>query len=636
MLKQGKKKKSQLYFEAMSSLLFFSIKNANEPLARKLYDFFTKAFYDFRNGKEGKIIEYPPEFYNTIFEANGLLCLTKRRPISTFNDATLFGLFLDEYQGTKLSSTTYDFLWRMIIQSLYYEREDFVFSYWRKAHQLFSIFLKPVERIFDDNGKTINQSEINEWEKERNQFIEFHYAIGGYLMYLKKYKLLKKLVDWTNQIPPKYVLVPETMHEVITMYMEFAQKGEYKNPVYFEQRYPYPEVSGVNADGFIKMWIKRYISILFLRQYTLHTYYTYSKPLEMPSAPKELSEKKRWDDELDILKKYINEYLGNKDFLRELNLENLANPEWFIENNKETPETLINKLKTEIKKEFVKTKDEQGIDPEKEKEFQEKTVSILNKVFDEYFELFQQELIKENYKRFYIGGRYQIMDKAGFAANQEISYLNSDTIVAESVAIELRNLMLNGFALMKKSLYKLKDIELFPAVDRLEINSEEFILIAIGLNLEYYQRLGITNLEKIDNDWSYKGIKVININNSMNELVSFSLFAIRKTDLPNALQIEVPKETIEKFKLDELDSDKHIYGKIIDLHNESNEEIRIEVSQKTEERDLSQKVVVGVDLRTEIRYKTNVNCVQLKAFMQFIDRGEVNKLSEVNKFDIDK
>jgi len=162
-----KNKKSQLYFEAMSSLLFFSIKNADEKLARNLYDFFIEAFVSFRQGKEGKAIEYPSEFYNSIFEANGLLCMSKRRPISTFNDATFFSLFLDEYQGTKLSRITYDFLWRMIIQSLFYEKDDFVFSYWKKAHQLFSIFLKPVDRKFDDNGQIVNQLEIIEREKEK-------------------------------------------------------------------------------------------------------------------------------------------------------------------------------------------------------------------------------------------------------------------------------------------------------------------------------------------------------------------------------------------------------------------------------------------------------------------------------------
>lgn len=628
--------KETLYFEAVSSLLFFSIQKADEPLSRKLLEFYFDCFFTFRNNKKNKIIEYPQEYYDAIFEANGLLCLQKRRPISYFNDSTLFALFIDEYQETKFSPTTYQFLWKLIVQSLYYDRDDFIFSYWKKAHQLFNLFLKPLDKEFNDKWEVINNEQIKEREFERQEFLEFHYAIGGYLMYLEKYKLLRKVIYWTNQTPPKYVLVPETMQEVITKYMEIAKIGEYRNPVYFEQKYPYPEVSGVSANEIIRMWIKRYISILFLRQYTLHSYYTFSRPLEMPSAPKELGEKKRWDDELDILKKFVSEYLGNKEILQQLKFENLADSQWFNKNNKETPDILIDKLRFEIKEEFVKIKDEQGVDPEKEKAFQEKTVSIINSVFSEYSKIFQQNNHTKNYKSFYILGRYQLMDKAGFAANQEISYLNSDTVVAESVAIELRNLMLNGYALMKRVTYKLNDIDIFPAVEKLDINSNDYILISIGLNLEYFLKLGIEKLKKENDIWSYDGFEILNINNSINDLVSHSLFVLRKEDLPNALQIDIPQEIRDKYRLVELDSEKHIYGKIIDLHAEENKAIRNEVALKSEESNLSQKVVVCVDLRTEIRYKTDTKCVQLKTFMQFIDRGLVNKLSDIKKFNLDE
>lgn len=632
--RNNKTSKETLYFEAVSSILFFSIQKADEPLSRKLLEFYFDCFISFRKDKKDKIIEYPQEYYDAVFEANGLLCLQKRRPISYFNDSTLFALFIDEFQKTKFSPTTYQFLWKLIIQSLYYDRDDFIFSYWKKAHQLFNIFLKPVDNEFNDKWEVINTEQIKERESERQEFSEFHYAIGGYLMYLEKYKLIKKIIYWTNQTPPKYVLVPETMQEVITKYMEIAQKAKYNNPVYFEQKYPYPEVSGVSANEIIRMWIKRYISILFLRQYTLHSYYTFSKPLEMPSAPKELSETKRWDDELDSLKRFVDEYLGNDEILKQLKFENLANNQWFVDNGKETPDSLIDNLKYEIKEEFVKMKDEQGIDPQKEKAFQKKTVSIINSVFNEYSNLFQQDTHKDNYKSFYISGRYQLMDKAGFASKQEISYLNSDSIVAESVAIELRNMMLNGYALMKKTTYKLNDIDIFPAVDKLEINSNDYVLIAIGLNLEYFLRLRITNLKNENDNWSYNGFTILNINNTMNDLVSHSLFVLRKTDMPNALQIDVPKEIKDKYRLDELDSENHIFGKILDLHVEENKAIREEVELKSEESNLSQKVVVCVDLRTEVRYKINTICVQLKSFMQFTDRGLANKLPDIKPFDM--
>ena len=632
----NKTSKQTLYFEAVSSLLFFSIQKADESLSRRLLEFLFDCFISFRVDKKNEIIEYPQEYYNAVFEANGLLCMQKRRPISYFNDSTLFALFIDEYQGTKFSPTTYQFLWKLIVQSLYYDRDDFIFSYWKKAHQLFNLFLKPMDKKFNEDWEVINKDEIKERELERNEFLEFHYAIGGYLMFLGKYKLLKKVIDWTNQTPPKYVLVPETMHEVISKYMEIAQKGEYLNPVYFEQKYPFPEVSGVSANETIRMWIKRYISILFLRQYTLHSYYTYSRPLEMPSAPKELGEQKRWDDELDILKSFINEYLSDSDILHQLKYDKLSDEKWFADNNKETPETLIDKFKSRIKEEFIKIKDEQGIDPDKEKEFQEKTKSILKSTLDKNTKLFKQAPHSDGYKSFYISGRYELMDKAGFAANQEIGYLNSDSIVAQGVAIELGNLMLNGFALMKRVRYVLNDVDVFLAIDKLDINSEEYILLAIGLNLEYYKRLGVSKLENTNGDWVYNGLEIVDVNNSMNDLVSHSLFILRKTDLPNAIQHEVPKETKEKYNLEELDSENHIYGKILDLHDPNNKHIREEVSMESEESNLSQKVVVCVDLRTEIRYKIDTKCVQLKPFRQFIDRGLVNKLSDIKKFDEDE
>lgn len=633
--RKSKINKPQLYFKAISSLLLFSIQKADEPLSRELLEFYFDAFISFRKGKKGMAIEYPQEFYDTIFEANGLLCMRMRRPISDFNDSTLFSLFIDQYQETKISPVTFSFLWKLIIQSLYYDRDDFIFSYWKQAHQLFNFFMKSTEPKFDDNFKTINEKEIKDSEREREEFIEFHYAIGGYLMYLGKYELIQKVVNWTNQKPPKYLLVPETMNEVVKKYMSISQKEEYRNPVYFEQKYPFPEVTGVDANSFIKMWIKRYISVLFIRQYTLHSYYTFSKPLAMPSLPTELSEKKRWNEELDGLKAYVNEYLGKQDVLNQLGLGKLGNPNWFKENEKESPNSLIDNFRSEINEAFKKTIKEQKVDSKKEKEFEEKTAQIINSVFEQYSKIFRTECKELDYGSFYILGRYQLMEKAGFAANQEIAYINSDSVVAESVAIELQNLMLNAFLFMKEKTFKLSNEEIFYAIDQLNINKNDFLIISIGLNLKYFGHLGITNLI-VDNDsWSYKGIKIININNSMNTSVSQSLWVIRKDDLPCISHNEVDKKVREKYKLNEIDKKNHIYGSILDLNAKENKLVRDEVAKSSEDKDLtlSDKVIVCVDLKTEIRYKKNALCIQLKSFSQFEDRGIINKLSDIKNFD---
>jgi len=222
-------KNKKTYFEAIASILFYSIQKADETLARQLLEFYFDTFIKHRIGKANELVDYPPEYYNSVFEANELLCLRKRRTISYFNDSTLFELFLDSFQHTIISQRTYDFIWKCILQVLHYDRVEFVISYWRKAHQLFDFNLEPAEKKYDDNYQIINQEEIASREIEREAFLEFHYALGGLLMYLKKYELLNEMVYWTNQEPPKYVLVPERMEEVIKRFMDIPKKGGYSN-----------------------------------------------------------------------------------------------------------------------------------------------------------------------------------------------------------------------------------------------------------------------------------------------------------------------------------------------------------------------------------------------------------------------
>jgi len=623
------KKKKTLYFEAISKILFYSINKADEPLARTLLEFYFEAFIEFRKGKEGQIIEYPQEFYDTIFEANELLCIRTRKTISHFNDSTLFYLFLDEYQKTVISSKTYKFLWRLIVQSILYEREDFILAYWRKAHQLCNLFMKiPYREYGDTFGIVTNQTEIDKKEKERNDFLEFHYALGGLLMYKQKYNTIKELMCFTKSMPPKYVLVPERMQEVIERYMQI-DKEEYINPVYYEQRYWFPDTYGVNSDEVIKMWIKRYLAVLFIRQYTLHEYYVNSNRLIMPTTPNSLSELNHWKDELGSLEYFVNDYLSQKDTLRELGLEQFCNPNWFEENNKVKPSVLIENFKTEIENNFNRIKTEQPIDKDEEKKFQEKTINLLKPVFEKYSKIFTNNQIGNNYQSYYIYGQHYILEKNAFAENQDKSYINSDSITAESVDMQFQYYALNSFILIFPQKYLLVEKDLFLAIDKLNINTDDFVIISVGLNIDYYSYLQIGGLQKENDKWLYNGMEIIEINNYTNDLVSQSLFVLKREDLPNMIFNKINKEQKNKYQLKNIDDTFNIYAGLIDLNKLENKEIKKEVEQKNIEVDLSQKVLACVDINVEIRCKQNIKCIQLKAFSQFEDRGKANKLEDV-------
>lgn len=625
-------KKEGTYYHPISKILNYSIQTVDEPLAKKVWEFYFNEFFKFREGKEGEEIVYPKELYDTFIEANEILCKNNKKAISIFNDNTIFDLFLDSYQKTIISQKTYSYLWRFLLQCIYYNRNDFVLSYWRKAHQLFNLFMPIIYPDYDYStipSVLRNQTEIDKREKERKDFLEFHYTLGGLLLYQHKYSTIKELMYFTQQQPPKYVLVPEEMREVIERYMQ-VDRYEYLNPVYYQQKYWFPDISDINSDDIIRMWIKRYLAILFLRQYTLHEYYVNSQTLTMPQPPQELSELNRWKDNLDSLKYFVNEYLENSEILKALGLEHLSNKNWFSENSKIEPNTLIDNFKKEIESKFNQIKKEQPISPDMESVFMEKTNSILNPIFQKYLMIFQNNNIGNEYQSYSIRGKNFILEKAAFGENQDVSYLNSDSITAEAVAQQFKYYSINIFILILPQKYLLSEKDLFTAVDNLKINSDEFVIIAVGLYLDYLKSFSGGGLEEKEEKWFYKDIEIIEID-YMNDLVSQSLFVLRKEDLPNMIFKEIKDQNyLDKFNLEKIDKTFNIYAGLNDLNKKENEEIKKEIEKNSTEKDLSQKILACIDINVEIQYKKKTNCIQLKVFSQFDDKGKPSNVDDIH------
>ncbi len=85
--------------------------------------------------------------------------------------------------------------------------------YWTTAHQHFIYHLQrryENERIPDySTGETVVVSKENAQKRdtEREEFLEFHIALGGLLLYNQEYDLLKNILYYSNTQPPEYVLL---------------------------------------------------------------------------------------------------------------------------------------------------------------------------------------------------------------------------------------------------------------------------------------------------------------------------------------------------------------------------------------------------------------------------------------------
>ena len=349
----------------------------------------------------------------------------------------------------------------------------------------------------------------------------------------------------------------------------------------------------------------------------------------MPNPPKELSKLNRWKEELESLKNFVNDYLKQENILKELGLEVLSNKEWFNKNKIIEPSELIKNFKTEIENEFNKIKREQPISQGKERAFQESTLSILKPIFKKYQRVFQNNNIGEEYKKYSIGGQHYILEKAAFVENQDVSYLNSDTITAEAVAQQFNYYALNIFILIFSQKFILIEKDLFPAIDNLNINPNDFVIISVGLGLDYLQSLHIQGLEEKEEKWFYYKMEIIEIDYS-HELVSQSLFVLKKEDLPNMIFKGIDRQDIlNKFHLSKIDNEFNIYAGLNDLNKPENKTLKEELEKNSADKDLSQKVLACVDINVEIQCKTDTKCIQLQVFSQFDDRIKPNNISDV-------
>jgi hypothetical protein len=174
----------------------------------------------------------------------------------------------------------------------------------------------------------------------------------------------------------------------------------------------------------------------------------------------------------------------------------------------------------------------------------------------------------------------------------------------------------------------LTEQDLFKAIDQLDLNKDDFSIIAIGVNLDYFQSTG-KKLKEKDKKWTYDEIPIIDICNTMNEFFTQSFLIIKNEDLPCIIHNKISEGRINKYRLENIDQENNTYASIINLNKTENAAVKDEVIKSTNVQDLSKSVLVCIDINTEVRCKKSSRCIQLKLFSQFEDKGTPNKVDDV-------
>jgi len=630
-IKEKNKKEKFRKDETMDSFFDFSIYAIRKKDFNTFYEKTIMHFIDISNEfKRCETSSLPNSFFQFGYRVTKELASNKDLDFNQFKYLTTNHLWIIN----NLDEIKYSWLWRNLRIAIENHEDEMVIYYWKRAFQYFEYDLRIPDSIYSTpyTGEKENKEEISQKERERDDFLDFHYYMGGLLLYENRINCIRRIWDHTNSEPPRYPLLPSTLGDIFTRYFKLCQTFD-RDLWDKALRYSFPKVDSINSDWIVNSWIRKYLVILFLRQYTLQRYYTFENFLELPNSPKTQAEKKHWIDNIQRFIDQLKEVLTNTEYLKTLNLYHITE-KWCRTENVIYPLHLLYKFKRQLKKDFGQAIINQPVSPEKERKFWSSSKKIIEDAIVEYDHVINKTTKVKDIncrKPFYIAGDKLLSLKSDFAGDQPYDHLNYDSFLAEQVANKMRWAISETFLMVTTQGYLLKEDDLFKAIDKLKIkeNPNDFVIISFKNNIEYYIRvLNVQGLSKSD----YNGVLLIDIWNCSGHIVGNTFFIVKKSDLP-WLEFKEPTSKWEiNWKEEEMIiPDKHISASIIDLHKHP--EVIQKLKEEGNKENLDDKILVNIEMLTLIHWKENAKVIALQTASAYEDRGLPNKLEEVKPFD---
>ena len=612
----SKTKDKDYYLKTINDFSYYSIKKKDEHIQKTLVDFYYKQFNNQRQAHDKtKPIVYSYELYNLVYKITLEASKNKDHYLPVLKNRAISGLWLlgESFDEISISKETYQWLW--INLNLIADNHEYVQMYWSTAtqhilHKLYPII--PDDYNIEENTYG-NQSLVNKRENEIKIFKKFHYAFGGLLLFKNNYVAIKNNFSYTQSHPPEYPLLPYHMDTVFYIY-EFFLNDHKSEAIMFE--FPF---SGLN-DTFgadIKYWIGSYITLLFIRQFFLPTYYIYQEPTSQPTLPDNITDLNSWLNKLSVFKYHLSETLEKRELLQQLGYSI----------NKEQLYLFLEKLENNLKVEIKQKEYNREVSDEKLERFNKSTERILCNAFEGYSKVLNEIDISnsEHTTKYRINGLITLHPKNAFAV--DVEHLNYNTFFAEQIANrKIKSFFPNSFASAKTKRYLLNMDDVLSAINKLNID-DEFIIVAIKPNDVLKDKIK-----------KYSSL-VQEIDVGYNSLSFNSLFILRKKDLPYIKFIEPDSKDINKNELSKLNNCKYpIYTSVLDLNIEKYSEIKKKWKnlENNNDDELRKQVQVTIWFIAQIIWKKEREVVQINIKNRYKEQGIANSISDIEAFNKEK
>ncbi len=310
--------------EVVTNLFLYSIQKELIDTCSLIPDYMFYVFFNYRENFKDERLEFPDKFYKTTYLITQELALSNSGRLKKL-DYNASGFYWLVGKDKRMTEKTYNILWINLSLLIVNKKDDAILKYWKQAFDHFEYRLRIPSSIYlsPSSREKVNQVEIEKIENERSEFLDFHYYLGGLLLCENRIECIRRIWNHTNSEPPRYPLLPFAMGEIFKRYFNLCQIFD-KDLWEKASRYSFPKVDSINFDWITNSWIRQYLILLFLRQYTLQKYYIYQEFLTLPKSPESQAIKKHWIDNIPRFTDGLKEVLNNTKLLKALRYDHIT------------------------------------------------------------------------------------------------------------------------------------------------------------------------------------------------------------------------------------------------------------------------------------------------------------------------
>ena len=599
--------------KAINELTYHAIEKQDEHPQITLVAFYFEEFfknYELTNNKNE--IELPDDLYSFIFKLNKILIEKKNNNLSVIEHRAVSGYWYigDGWFKIEISEKTYSNLWKNLYLICDYPK--FIKQYWANVNQFYQVQL---DDTYDDYDGIKSKEFKKKRKTSKRRFLEFHFALGGLLLYRNQFSSLKYLFEYSQSEPPKHYLILSNMTEIFDWFDYFRNDYKQKDNQ-IEYRYYFPEIDNIGSRKNIKFWICSYFCLLFTRQFHLAKVYKNERFIDLPNLPDDLFE-------LDGLKDTISYFnfcvtaLINKDsnIFVQLEFQNIPEKteiDLFLSKYKEAIDNKITELKLNIE-----------LDEEKILPLNDNTNNLLSVAFEKIkkFSAPSQHKKIDEKTILTLRGESTLMSKQAFTKFS--THINYDTIFSEYIAnYKIIKFFALSFFTTKTRRYTLNQETVLKGLEKLLSSNNRNVCI-IGINIQY------PLLKIIEGSIYSKYFK---------ELPSFIndvrnvLFILNEEDLPYIENIKPSDNLIKEYNLQEINNEYQIYSRVIDINLPEN--IHIKDKWETERLDPENpQVQVTIEFLATLKWNLYRDIIQFNISTEYNDEGIQCDLNQIKKLD---